>query len=124
MKKWTALALVLLGLGLFLGLVVPHGFLHFFGIDTQQSDNYDFFSGSGPVFVALIGFSSLFGGLAHHVNCHEPGCWRIGRHKIGGTPWCNVHHGNARPERPEHEILEAIEGRLGELVTLLKERGE
>jgi hypothetical protein len=121
-RKYLAVALVLTGLGLIFGVVVPQAFIHFFGIDTQQSDNYDFFSGSGPVFVALLGFSSLFAGLAHHVNCHEPGCWRVGRHKVNGTPWCNVHHEHARPERSEHELLTSIESQLGELVTLLKGR--
>jgi hypothetical protein len=120
MRKWIALVLVLLGLGLIFAFVVPYGFIHFFGIDTQQSDNYDFFSGPGPVFVTLIGFSSLFAGLVSHVNCHEPGCWRVGRHKVNGTPWCNTHHVNVRPERTEHEILSSIEASLGDLVTLLR----
>lgn len=63
-------------------------------------------------FIAALAVLSLLGaalGLWHHVNCHEPRCWRLGRHKVSGTPWCDRHHWHARPDRTELEILESIE---------------
>lgn len=107
-----ALALVLTGLGLFLGLVVPYGFIHFLGIDTQQSDNYDFFSGVGPVFVTAIGYGGLVTALVGKFNCHSKRCWRVGKHHVNGSPWCNSHVKDVRPLRAEHEILESIEAAL------------
>ena len=65
-------------------LVVPHGFIHLFGIDTQQSDNYDFWSGVGPVLVTAIGLSTLIAGAWHHLNCHTDSCLRIGRFPVAG----------------------------------------
>jgi hypothetical protein len=82
-----------------------HGFAHSLGIDTQQSQNYDFVSGVGPMVVAMVGYVSLFASLVHSVNCHEQGCWRVGRHKVDGSPWCNRHHGNARPHQSDNELL-------------------
>ena len=119
MKKWLVLALLLGGLGLVFGVVVPYQFIHFFGIDTQQSDNYDFVSGVGPMLITAVGYGGLIGALVSHVNCHQRGCWRIGRHKVGGTPWCNTHHANARPERSEQELLESIEAKMDALVQAL-----
>jgi hypothetical protein len=52
--------------------------------------NYNFFSGSEA---ALVG--AVIGGYRKH-NCHERRCWRIGRHMVNGTPWCDRHHGKAR----------------------------
>ena len=28
--------------------------------------------------------------------CHKDGCWRISRHTVNGSPWCNRHHEAAR----------------------------
>lgn len=61
--------------------------------------NYNFFSGSGSDLseVTLLGLVASFVlGAWHHVNCHEPGCPRIGKHKVDGTPWCTRHHEAAR----------------------------
>jgi hypothetical protein len=91
--------------------------LHFLGWDTQQSDNYDAFSGSLPVMVTILGMSTIITGLWHGVNCHHEGCWRIGRHKVKGTPWCNRHHEDARPG-------ETLEDKLDRLISLLLAQGE
>ena len=34
--------------------------------------------------------------LVRKHNCHERRCWRVGRHAVDGTPWCNRHHQAAR----------------------------
>ena len=89
---------------------------HALGIDTQQSMAYDFVSGSGPMFVTIIGYSTIITGFWHHVNCHEPGCWRFGRHKVNGTPWCNRHHEKARPD-------ETVADKLDRIIALLESQG-
>jgi hypothetical protein len=95
--------------------------MHFLGWDGQTSDYYAAWSSSVPALFTLIGLSTLITGMWAHVNCHEAGCWRIGKHKISGTPWCGAHHHNA--QRTERELLESIEASLGQLVVLLRERG-
>lgn len=62
-------------------------------------------AGTGPVYGFWSGFGSdvseftllglVFGAYRKH-NCHTRGCWRIGRHQVNGTPWCNRHHEKAR----------------------------
>lgn len=82
--------------------------LHFLGWDGQTSDNYAAWSGSVPALFTLVGLSTIVTGLWTHVNCHEPGCVRIGKHKVDGTPWCTVHHENARPETTDSQRLDRI----------------
>ena len=116
MRRFAVLFLsgILLGAGGAWALVMyEHGWAHFFGIDTQASQNYDFVSGVGPMIITALGFSGMILGLWHSLNCHEPGCLRIGRHKVSGTPWCNIHHEKARPEKSERELLEQIVALLG-----------
>lgn len=93
--RWP-LAWLLLAATIALCIIFGRAFIHFWGIDTQQSENYDAFSGPVPVWVSAAGMSTIITGMAHHVNCHEPGCWRIGKHKVDGTPWCSRHHHRAR----------------------------
>jgi hypothetical protein len=118
------------GVLVFLLLVIEIG-LHplaaAFGIGVYPAPSgtpwtYQLESGFLPS-LTVITLVSIFSGAWHHVNCHHPHCWRIGKHKINGTPWCNTHQDEARPDRTENEILVSIENSLGELVILLKERG-
>jgi hypothetical protein len=85
----------------------------------QTPWTYQLLSGFVPA-LTVVGLISLVTGAWHHVNCHEPGCLRIGKHKVNGTPWCNVHHEKARPERTENELLELI---LAELAAVREARG-
>lgn len=66
------------------------------GFNKQVTPEYGFSSGIGPMILAAFGYGTLVAGVWHGVNCHEGGCWRIGRHRVDGTPWCNVHHEKAR----------------------------
>jgi hypothetical protein len=77
-------------------------------VPTGTPWSYQLLSGFIPALTAF-GLVTLVAGAWHHVNCHEPGCFRIGKHKVDGSPWCNLHHGNARPARTELEVLESIE---------------
>jgi hypothetical protein len=103
--------IVILVAGLVIALLVAFWLkiMHFLGWDGQTSDYYAAWSSSIPALIALLGFSSLFAGFAHHINCHEPGCWRFGRHHVNGSVWCNLHHLNARPQATVEELLERIE---------------
>lgn len=118
---WGSVAAALAGTAWALA-VYEHGFAHGLGIDTQQSQNYDFVSGVGPMIITAIGYGGLITAVVGKFNCHWSGCWRIGKHHVNGSPWCSLHHTAVRPERSEHELLTSIESQLGELVTLLKGR--
>jgi hypothetical protein len=73
--------------------------LHWLAVHTGTIDEggpyYGFWSGFGSDLgeVALIG--AVLGAARKH-NCHQRHCWRIGRHTVNGTPWCNRHHQAAR----------------------------
>jgi hypothetical protein len=116
------LGAVLIALGVVTGLLVAYWLkvMHALGWDGQTSDYYAAWSSSVPAIFTLVGMSTLITGMWAHVNCHEPGCWRLGKHKVSGTPWCSAHHANARPQRTERELLESIEASLGQLLVFLK----
>lgn len=73
--------------------------LHWLAVHTgtlnEPGPYYGFWSGFGSDLgeVALLG--AIFGAYHKH-NCHQPRCWRVGRHTVDGTPWCNHHHQAAR----------------------------
>ena len=72
--------------------------LHALGIDTTTGPAYAFWSGTG----SDLGELAIIGGMITLVrkhNCHERRCWRVGRHVVDGTPWCNHHHHAARAAR-------------------------
>lgn len=105
---FRGIGVVLLSIGVIAALW-PRGFVHFFGIDTQQSDNYDFFSGPGPVFVTiLLGSGALFT-LWSHLNCHVDGCPRIGKFPLAGGQYkvCRQHLPEGHPAHPAKGELTA-----------------
>jgi hypothetical protein len=84
--------------------VTWHWVVHFFGLDYGAGYGhvilYNFWSGVGSD-VSEITLVGLGYGLWRKHACHTRHCWRIGRHMVDGTPWCNKHHGHAR-ERRDH----------------------
>jgi len=105
--RWLAV-IALAALLVSLASVYDRTVLHFLGWDGQGSDNYSAWSGSVPALFTLAGMSTLIAGLWHHINCQEPGCFRIGKHKVSGSPWCSKHHGKARHRLSVEELLERI----------------
>lgn len=73
------------------------GLLIWLGITNASGHAYLAWSGVGSDVSELAILGAVFGGYRKH-NCHEPHCWRIGRHLVDGTPWCDLHHQAARTE--------------------------
>lgn len=93
MRKLLATSAAFVLAGVFWGLYY-HGVEHFLGIDTQQSDNYDFVSGVGPMIITAVGYTGIIGSLWHHLNCHTAGCPRLARFPVAGGDYkvCRKHH--------------------------------
>lgn len=74
--------------------VWEHGFAHDIGIDTQASQEYAFFSGFGTWLLAVIGYSGVIATVTRSLNCHAPGCPRLGRFPVAGGMYkvCHRHH--------------------------------
>ena len=108
--RWAPLAAVV-GLVAWIALL-PDDWRAWAGFSSQATQQYAFVSGVGPMLLTAAGMSTIIAGLWHGLNCHEEGCWRIGRHKVRGTPWCNGHHENAR-------TVLTLEDRLDTLIGLL-----
>lgn len=104
------------------GLYHPYGLRFALGIWPVPQGTpwtYQLESGFIPALTVLTLLSAVFS-LYHVHNCHYDGCWRIGKHRVNGTPWCSVHEQQARPARTEAEILTSIEGMLGELLDIAR----
>jgi hypothetical protein len=104
-RLFLALLAILLGIVLLMALATAltlgfialsrlFGFTHALGIDTQQSYNYDFVSGVGPMVITSLGFSGVLLGAWRHINCHTEGCLWIGRYPVGDGRFktCRRHH--------------------------------
>jgi hypothetical protein len=115
-----------LGVGLFLILlVVGIAFLiaffdvarHWIALHTGTLHGgpdlyYNFWSGFGSdlgeaTLITAVGVGVYTG--VRKVNCHTKGCWRIGHHRLEGTPYilCRHHHPDVPSKGASHEhILE------------------
>ncbi len=73
---------------------------------------YNFWSGFGSdlgeaTLISAVGIGVYTG--FRKVNCHTRGCWRIGHHRLDGTPYilCRHHHPDVPNKGASHEhILE------------------
>lgn len=57
---------------------------------------------------------TILGGIVamyRKYNCHEPKCWRIGRHPVEGTPYitCRKHHPKVPTKLQQGDITKAFE---------------
>jgi hypothetical protein len=107
----AGIVLVIIGMGSWFALS-PVDWQNWLGFSKAAyftlGQNYAFLSGLGPCLITALGLSTIVAGLWHAHNCHYDSCWRIGRHKVNGTPWCNVHHAGARPEIGTEELLSTL----------------
>ncbi len=121
--RWTAVAVA--AAAVWSVAAHPWGWAYALGVHPypgpQTPWTYQLWSGFTPALTVLTLFGAVLS-LYHVHNCHEQGCWRIGRYRVGGAVWCRWHREAAKPERTEHELLEAIEASLAALVKLLKDR--
>ncbi len=75
----------------------------------QACTAYSFWSGFGSVVPwSLFSMGGIFAGLAvglKKVNCHEPGCLRIGRYPDAGGAfhYCGAHHPGWDGKNPSRE---------------------
>jgi hypothetical protein len=117
-RFFIALASFGTGVLCWLGAAHPFGLRFAMGIWPVPDGTpwtYQLESGFIPA-LTVLSLLTLVSGAWQHVNCHHHWCLRTGKHKINGTPWCDKHHQEARPERSDNEILRSIETLLNELV--------
>lgn len=115
-RALLALAVAALGAAAWSVVAHPWGWLYAFGVHPYPASSstpwtYQMWSGIIPALTVLTLIGAVIS-LYHVHNCHQDGCWRIGKHRVGGTPWCNRHLSQAKPERCTEELLERIEAAL------------
>ena len=98
----------------------PWGWLYAVGVHPYPASSstpwtYQMWSGIIPALTIVSLLGSL--GAAYHLhNCHEDGCWRLGKHRVSGTPWCGIHVGGARQETTDSDRLDKLIDLLDALV--------
>jgi hypothetical protein len=80
---------------------------------------YQLESGFVPALTVLSLLGAILGSWHLH-NCHHSGCWRIGKHKISGTPWCSRHEAEGRVYAQEEVTLAHIAERLDKVIEALQ----
>lgn len=98
----------------------PWAWLYALGVHPYPASSstpwtYQMWSGIVPALTVLTLFGSL-GGAYHLHNCHQRLCWRLGKHKIGGTPWCSRHQVFGQPEFTDSDRLDTLAALLQRLV--------
>lgn len=74
-------------------------------------------------FIPALTVLTLLGALAsmwHVHNCHYETCWKLGKHRINGTPWCSGHKQYGEHEVSDHHLLEQILNALNYQSDLLR----
>jgi len=116
-KFTAALAVLWVATVTWLGFRHPYGLRFAMGIWPVPQGTpwtYQLESGFVPALTVLTLLSAVTS-LYHLHNCHTPGCWRTGKHRVNGAPWCDTHVGEVKPERSENDLLTSIEGLLTEI---------
>lgn len=73
----------------------------------QTPWTYQLWSGFTPALTVLTLLGSVVS-LYHLHNCHADRCWRLGKHRVGGTPWCSRHQQLGQPSETVEELLRQI----------------
>lgn len=117
MKRWSLI--VVLSAVLWSILAHPLAWRFAMGdwpVPTGTPWTYQLESGFIPALTVLTLLSAV-ASMYHIHNCHYEGCWRLGKHRVNGTPWCSHHVGLARPE-------ETVENKLDKLIELTRHNHE
>jgi len=83
------------------------------GTVNEAGPYYGFWSGFGSD-IAEFGILGAIGTalyqLVKKVNCHEPGCWRVGTHSAAGGQFmlCYRHHPDYQGKKPTHELIHRL----------------
>jgi hypothetical protein len=87
---------------------------HWLGVHTgmvNESGPYcGFWSGFGSD-IAEFGILGAIGTAIYQLvkkyNCHEPGCWRVGKHPAAGGEFllCYRHHPDYHGSKPTHDLI-------------------
>jgi hypothetical protein len=90
--------------------VVNHWLAVHTGTVNESGPYYGFWSGFGSD-LAEFGILGAIGTgiyqLVKKYNCHEPGCWRVGRHTAAGGQFllCYRHHPDFQGQKPTHDLI-------------------
>ena len=108
--RW--LALPLLALVAWSIAFHPWGWLYGLGVHPYPESSstpwtYQLWSGFLPALTVVTLLGSV-ASLYHLHNCAAEGCWRIGKHKVAGTPWCRRHVEQAKPQVSTEDLLTQI----------------
>ena len=101
------------------------------GTVNEPGPYYGFWSGFGSdiaEFGILGAAATGLYQLVKKVNCHQPGCWRIGTHSAAGGQFmlCYLHHPDYMGKKPTQELIHrlhaehkknqaALQGKLDEI---------
>jgi len=112
-----AIALTALAAGAWSAVMHPWAWAFGIGVHPYPAGTpwtYQLWSGFLPsLTVATVIGSAL--SLYRLNNCHQDRCWRLGKHRVGGTPWCTRHVGAATPAQTDSELLAEIRDLLARI---------
>ena len=102
----------------------PWGWLYGLGVHPYPASSstpwtYQLLSGFVPALTVLTLLGAI-GSMWHVHNCHYETCWRLGKHRINGTPWCSAHKQYGEHEVSDHHLLEQILNALNYQSELLR----
>lgn len=87
----------------------------------QTPWEYQLWSGFIPALSVLTLLGSAVSLYRVH-TCHQDRCWRLGKHRVDGTPWCTRHHVRAR-QASGGPALADVTARLDKIISLLEGAG-
>jgi hypothetical protein len=106
MKLFAVLSVLWAAALTWLGLYHPYGLRFAMGmwpVPPGTPWTYQLESGFVPALTVLTLLSAVTS-LYHLHNCHVETCWRLGKHRINGSPYCNVHKDSVKPVETIEEL--------------------
>jgi hypothetical protein len=101
--------LALLGLAVWSAVAHPWAWLYAIGLQPYPASSgtpwtYRLRSGFMPALTVLTLLGSVTA-LYHLHQCTYQGCWRLGKHRINGTPWGRRHQDSAGRQATVEQLL-------------------